>query len=251
MVNSIKIIALSTLLTLITTTAHASSQTADFTSVGKLSNRTLNPYQEITDSSGNVTISGWADTTGDDDDEVEQATYIARYSGGWGITNNQHRDGHTADNYTGGDDYDFFLIDFTSSVNLTGASFGYLTSGNLGVSYAALDESKFNGSLAGLTWQQIVSNQYSSGSSSSAITRSANNTGYFINDDIGSSSRYWLVGAFNSVFGSVDTTIDAGGFKLASLSYTQRAAREVSEPGILLIFGLALVTLFVRRARKN
>ena len=219
MVNTIKLIAFSALVAL-TNVAVAGSQTADFTNVGQSSDYYLNPYQQITDSTGKVTISGWADTTGIGDNEIERAKYIARYSGGWGITNNQYRDGHTADNYVGGDDYDFFLVDFTHSVNLTGATFGYLTSHNLGVSYAALNESKFNGNLAGLTWQQVVSNQYSLGSSSARID---NNTGYFINNDVGATSRYWLIGAYNSVFGSLDN-ITNGGFKTRNSIFHQKVA---------------------------
>lgn len=245
MVNILKLLTVSALITL-ANVAVAGSQTADFTNYG----RQGHTYNQITDSTGKVNATAWADTGGRKDNKIEQARYLARYYGGWGITNRDGGDGHTADNYSGGNDYDFFLVDFTHSVNLTGATFGYLTSGNLGVSYAALDESKFSGSLTGLTWQQVASNLYSTGSGSSAITRNANNTGYFINNNVGSTSRYWLIGAFNSVFGSLEH-IKHGGFKLETVSFTKKLpTTEVSEPSVLLVFGLALIALAGRRVKK-
>ena len=209
-------------------------------------------------------MEAFADTGGSNDNKIKRAGFI-EFSGGLGIIN-QDEDGagqqHAFDNrgsYLSNGvqqssttpDYDMALISFDTSVELTGIDFGYRSDGDFTL-LAYTGAGNFSGSnLNNSTWAAesnsgnwLTVGHYNGG-------EYANNTYYAVNSG-GASSKYWLLGAYNSVFGesgvsNIDKHDDA--FKVRKLR-ADTHYEEVSSPTAfgLLLFGLA--GLYIRRNKK-
>ena len=210
-----------------------------------------------------VKLTGWADTLepakGQIDTVIKTANRFEEFNGGWALINQDEKNTsfsgscsghHAADNFNscGTQDFDMFLIEFSEEVNLTGADYGWTYGNNSQVTVAALS----NNSLNGNNWANVKANQtISSGwadaktsTGSDFTTASANVSGTF--------SKYWLVGALNSVFGG-SASNDA--IKLASVDFTVAGSTtqpptSVPEPTSIVMLGLALFGFAARRKIK-
>lgn len=209
----------------------------------------------------NVSVSGWSDSarlnSGDSGnyDRVVSAKVQEVYDYGWAVKNTYESAGahQTIDN-TGYQDYDFVLFSFSEAVTLDKLSFGWAATskGSQEVSVAALGDSNFNALTSeNSTWSSIISGAISS---SFSITKDASNT-LSSTLDFTESAKYWLVGAYNTVFGTVangsqlNDKFKISGVEFSKTSTTPTPPTEVSEPGALALMALSLGMLLYRRKR--
>ncbi|PRO68604.1 exosortase-dependent surface protein XDP1 [Alteromonas gracilis] len=221
----------------------------------------------------------WNTLDGDsnwEDDTVRSASAI-KWGNGFGIENgdrnaltdpngytNPHDgktyhlqgDSHSIDNFNdyGSRDFDMVLLSFDKAVTLTGASFSALYGGgsNKDITVAGLSsDAGFDGHS---TWSDIAANTI------------ANAVGHFnITNDNGviestftplATAKYWLVGAYNTIFDNNASSLSSVGFKLSSLTIgyetetTTPPSTEVSEPGALALMSLGLGLVLYRRKRR-
>ena len=209
----------------------------------------------------NVSVSGWADSAwlqgGDsgDYDRVIGAHLQEIGSYGWAVRNSYEAvDSHqTIDNYRY-KDYDFILLSFSEEVQLDSLNFGWANfgDGSQEVSVAAITDTGFSKLTSeNSTWSSIISDAVSS---SFSIERLSYNRGVS-NLNFSSTAKYWLVGAYNTVFGTTSngsTFNDA--FKIAGLGFSNttegETTTEVSEPGALALMSLGLGLVLYRRKRR-
>merc|ERR1712187_354424 len=222
----------------------------------------------------NINMSAFSDTQGITGETVVGAK-LEKISDKWayGITNNDeayYRDGadHAIDNinyYSQGSanayysgmtnverDYDFVLLSFDSAVTLTGASFSWLyDSRDSQVSVAAL--SNTSKLMSGVnTWSHIVEDALTS---ASFDIESCEYLDHRADSTFTESAQYWLVGAYNTVFGNIGGEFNNDAFKLANIGFsvTETAGTpdptEVSEPGTIGL--LMACSLFVMWRRKK
>ena len=236
-------------------------------------NQTNNSFVQI--DGLNINMSAFSDTQGVTGETVVGAK-LEKISDKWayGITNNDeayYRDGadHAIDNinyYSQGSanayysgmtnverDYDFVLLSFDAAVTLTGASFSWLyDSRDSQVSVAAL--SNTSKLMSGVnTWSHIVEDALTSASFDIESCEYLDHRADFTFTE---SAQYWLVGAYNTVFGeTTDGRIGNDAFKLANIGFSISETAgtpdttEVSEPGTIGL--LMACSLFVMWRRKK
>lgn len=235
-------------------------------------NQTNNSFVQI--DGLNISMSAFSDTQGVTGETVVGAK-LEKISDKWayGITNNDeayYRGGadHAIDNLnyfsSGSDnsknyrftnverDYDFILLSFDSAVTLTGASFSWLyDSRDSQVSVAALSNtSKLTSGVN--TWSHIVEDALTSASFDIESCEYLDHRADFTFTE---SAQYWLVGAYNTVFGNIGGEFNNDAFKLANIGFsvTETAGTpdptKVSEPGTIGI--LMACSLFVMWRRKK
>ncbi|MDO6475068.1 PEP-CTERM sorting domain-containing protein [Alteromonas sp. 1_MG-2023] len=209
------------------------------------------------------------------DDIVETASLI-NYGEGYGIINkdvtntpftSDTRSGeygvpqHAADNinldwYASGyhiieTDYDFYLISFDEEVNVTGATFSWLwNSGDTQVSVAALNDISMLTSGAN-TWADIAGEALAVGSYD---VLNCEDTNLAMVDMDTTYSQYWLIGAYNLVFGDIGGTLYDDAFKLASIGFSKKEMpqTDVPEPGTLALFLMGgSLALWRRKQQKS
>ncbi|MEP7706081.1 exosortase-dependent surface protein XDP1 [Paraglaciecola sp. 25GB23A] len=212
----------------------------------------------------NADLSAWADTNNRNDEGIESAGFYYYSGNGWGIVN-QDEDrndypGHAFDNKNEGDgrDYDMALVSFDTSVELTSINFGWIYDD------ADFTVLAFSGANINTTSRSTWSDVATSGDWITVGNYDANSTGYYsINQgDISQgkiSSQYWLVGAYNSIFGhtlndegSLGTgAIDAFKIKGFKGNTTTTPPTDVPAPsafGLLLVGALGI---YARRTKKT
>tara|TARA_Y100000296_G_scaffold76487_1_gene97151 strand:+ start:832 stop:1773 length:942 start_codon:yes stop_codon:yes gene_type:complete len=221
----------------------------------------------------------WSTLDGDtkwEDDTVRNASAI-KWGDGFGIENGDrngltNRDGyvnpndgktyhlqgdsHSIDNFSdyGSRDFDMVLLSFEKAVTLTGASFSALYGGgsNKDITVAGLSS---NAGFDGLsTWSDIAANTITGAVGHFNIT---NNSGIIESSFTPlTSAKYWLVGAYNTIFDNNAGSLSSVGFKLSSLTVgyktetTPPPSTEVSEPGALALMSLGLGLVLYRRKRR-
>lgn len=235
-------------------------------------NQTNNSFVQI--DGLNINMSAFSDTQGVTGETVAGAK-LEKISDKWayGITNNDeayYRGGadHAIDNLnyfsSGSDnsknyrftnverDYDFILLSFDSAVTLTGASFSWLyDSRDSQVSVAALSNtSKLTSGVN--TWSHIIEDALTSASFDIESCEYLDHRADFTFTE---SAQYWLVGAYNTVFGNIGGEFNNDAFKLANIGFsvTETAGTpdptKVSEPGTIGL--LMACSLFVMWRRKK
>lgn len=225
-----------------------------------------------TNSNNNSTLqadlSAFADTANPNDNIIQSGAF-REYGGGLGIVNkdengsdNQHAFDNQGSfltnngqnqNSSSTPDYDMALISFDTSVELTAIDFGWRDDGDFTL-LAYTGNGTFNNSdLNGSTWaaQQnsgdwLTVGHYNGG-------EYANNSYYAVNSGA-TSSKYWLLGAYNSVFGAssqagVDAQNDA--FKVRKLKGNTSDSEEVPAPASFALLLMGLGGIFLRRNKKS
>jgi hypothetical protein len=212
----------------------------------------------------NVAVSGWADTFGYNDDIVVGAdTYKISDKYGYGVINEDWESAynspdHAIDNVNtrngNWQDFDFVLFSFSDDVTLQGANFSWAYSQyDTQVSVAALDNisSLTSGSS---TWSDIVGTAITSSYNVEKCDSTDEHLKYTSEFALNTSSKYWLVGAYNKVFGDIGGYSSNDAFKLTSIGFSVNDktpppdSTAVSEPGTLgLLFASGLIVMWRRK----
>ena len=266
------------------------SVTTNFGSINESYNKNVHFNEfSLTADGVNISVTGWSDT--DDlgngnplsgDDKITEAVDFDRNGNGWSMLNSDEVNSsncgyhHSADNLgsdCGYQDYDMFLIEFSEEVNLSAATSSWLYGQNSGKNAAAsnnqLTVAALNdGSLAGKAWDDIKNNQtISSGYAGfsymgQVASQLGYNTAHYEADFTSSTanvsgtfSKFWLVGALNTVFGGNSALEGNDGIKLSGITFskntiTNTQATTVPEPSSIIMLGLALFGFAVRRKIK-
>jgi hypothetical protein len=242
----------------------------------------------------NVDLAAWSDTGGSSDTTLETGQFYYYSGGGWGVVNQDNESGspeHAFDNkasvtnttyscddkykynaHTGkcerrgrtdrdpvvtlGEiqtDYDMALVSFDTSVELTGIDFGWVYN-DADFTVLAYTGAGAPPSLGGSDWASVAAdtNWLTVGN------YDANSAGYYsIADDRHTSSQYWLIGAYNSIFGSTAydsahlSESDTDAFKIKSLTAKTSITTPPTDVPAPSAFGLLLVGALGIYARRN
>ncbi|WP_232283108.1 exosortase-dependent surface protein XDP1 [Cellvibrio sp. BR] len=158
---------------------------------------------------------------------------------------------HAVDNQGG--DFDMHLLSFDEMVKLTSVDLGWYQN-DADISILAFNGDNFNSSsLLGQKWEDLLGQNWSV-------------VGNYYNVDIngnsgavnfaGVASQYWLIGAYNPVFGDTfsgpnkNKTTGDDFYKLKGVT-VERPPVEVPEPSSLLLLGLSLMALAGLRRRQR
>ncbi|WP_346992832.1 exosortase-dependent surface protein XDP1 [Alteromonas gracilis] len=228
-------------------------------------------YEGTSSTSSNVSIGGinvsmtsWADTYGQLDDIVVGANSykISNYYG-YGVTNqdweysNSYPD-HAIDNVNSvrgnWQDFDFVLFSFSEAVTLQGANFSWVyDKSDTQVSVAALTSIETLTSGRN-TWDDIVGNAITSSYNVEKCDSSDAHLKYKSEFSLDTTAKYWLVGAYNKVFGNIGGSSTNDAFKLTSIGFETKGGTspptptEVSEPGTIgILFATGLLIAWRRK----
>ncbi|MER2494086.1 exosortase-dependent surface protein XDP1 [Catenovulum sediminis] len=257
-----KKILMSAALLAISATAQAAVETYTFNMLGNgtggvtYNNASAYSSLSFSDRQGSNTITAdmtaWSDTYGDNDDIIKDGNFYKWYSDGWGIVNDDESSsddpGHSIDNTGWWADYDFILVEFSESVELSGIDLGWDYGSTADLSFVALGDSA--PIMDGKKWSDFTG--YDSFNETINDSYSGNDGYYQL--DSGLESTYWLVGAYNHIFGDCLTT-NNDGFKLAGLQVkasSDPSGRPIPapEPASLAVFGLGMLGLMWQRKRN-
>ncbi|WP_334032209.1 exosortase-dependent surface protein XDP1 [Alteromonas sp. P256] len=200
-----------------------------------------------------VGISAWSDTLGGNNYFVESAQ-LGTFKDSLTVLNFAgDGDDHYIDN---GRYYDMVLFSFEEAVTLKGASFFSIdkykkANGKNDVTVAGLSDDALGLFTSGKNTWNDISMKAIAGASGHFGINNLQSTFEGLN-----AAKYWLVGAYNSVFSSVNNKRNSIGFKLAALDIElkkpsiQQPPTEVSEPGALALMSLGLGLVLYRRKRR-
>jgi hypothetical protein len=152
---------------------------------------------------------------------------------------------HAVDNTNS--DFDMLLLSFSEAVTLNSIYIGWINSTNSrsDVSILAGNTSSFASPL-NKSWQSLIGNGWQSAGNYNnvGLGNEAVNTGNI-------SSKYWLIGAYNSLLGTplANNDRDSDAFKLEKVAVSR--VIKVPEPSALFLFGLGLLGLAVVRRRSH
>lgn len=215
----------------------------------------------------NISVSSWADTYGKLDDLVVSAdNYKISNHYGYGVTNQDWEYSHSYPDHAidnvntvrgNWQDFDFVLFSFNESVTLQGASFSWVyNQKDTQVSVAALEnlDALTSGSN---TWDDIVSNAITSSYSVKKTNSSNAHLNYKSEFALSTTAKYWLIGAYNKVFGNIGGSSSNDAFKLTNIGFSidndqpNSNVAEVSEPATLgLLFASGLLVMWRRKTTR-
>ena len=199
-----------------------------------------------------VDISAWSNTLGNA--QYVESAHLGTYNNSLTVTNRAgHGDNHYIDN---GRYFDMVLFSFEQAVTLKGASFLKIESskpanGINDVTVAGLSDDVFNLFNSGKnTWSDIAGKAILNASGHFGIKHKQSTFEGL------TSAKYWLVGAYNSVFSNKNNLRNTIGFKLTSLNIELKSApvekpsSKVYEPSALALMSLGLGLVLYRRKRR-
>ncbi|NMH58893.1 exosortase-dependent surface protein XDP1 [Alteromonas ponticola] len=198
-----------------------------------------------------VSVTAWADTgfnwgSYTFTDKVETATVASNSNGllNYNRAYTYGHDGHAVDNETR---TDMLLFSFSEAVSLTSLDLGWTRDGSshdhADLSIAAFSELP---TFSGNSWNDIVSDSLNvySGSFGNVTKGGYSLTG------IAAEAKYWLIGAYNSVFGLADGagTSHIDQFKIAALTtHSREPDGDVPTPATGVLMALVLAAFAYRR----
>ncbi|WP_416307587.1 exosortase-dependent surface protein XDP1 [Neptunicella sp. SCSIO 80796] len=217
-------------------------------------------YLNLTEDSITLTVTGWSDTGGSNDDIIASGELAFYGSGELGLINRDEGDqqpDHSIDSSNSNSnnwvDYDAVLLEFSQAVNLEQFYVGWAyDNGNseADISLLAYTNHSGNGTadIEGSSWNNIIGQGWES------IDNYANVDDYSYQIvDTTVTSKYWLIGAYNPIFGSGSGLgSENDGFKLKEVYTSTSAPRtEVPEPNALAILAIGLLSLVRVRSRNK
>jgi hypothetical protein len=214
-----------------------------------------NTFSGTSGSGIGLSLTGWSNTG--NGQAIEDAKL--GYSNGYGLTLQNRDEGSSSPDHAIDSnnerswlrDYDMVLLSFDTAVNLAGFSLGWAREGRW--SQADVSVLSYDGSdapvLAGSTWDDVA--DLASGWTSEAQVYNADDYAYQA-ISTSSESKYWLIGAYNPVFGGPERYAGNDAFKLAGVQAEPGAqpVNSVPEPGTVLLFAAGLFGIALR-ARKR
>ena len=253
-----------------------------------------NGTNNLDSSTLHVDLEAWSDTGGSNDTTLQTGKFNYYSGGGWGLVNKDEGSGdypgHAFDNekfsstscpqgassyynkcyeYKNGSwrqvdkittidtDYDMALVSFDTSVELTEINFGW-TYSDADFTVLAYTGVGVPPPLSNSDWDSIANNSdwMTVGNYQAATNLNNSNAYYSIEDDRHTSSQYWLIGAYNSIFGSTaydDANLsesDTDAFKIKNIKgiTSTTTHEEVPSPSA---FGLLLIGALGIYARRN
>lgn len=221
-------------------------------SVATCSNECPTSGFTVTDTVGSDSVTaafnGFADTIGGgfNDSGIESADLRYYNNNSWGIQNeDENSSQHAFDNKSG--DYDMVLVSFDTSIELTDINFGYVSDGDF--SLVAYTGAGAPASLVNNTWSNV-------NASSDWLTIGnypGDGTGYYAVNENNVSSQYWLIGAYNTVFGPEGNGVYDGNdeFKLKKIRGISSELNEVEVPAPASFAFLMLGALFAMTKRHK
>jgi len=155
-------------------------------------------------------------------------------------------------------DYDMALVSFDTSVELTEINFGW-TYSDADFTVLAYTGVGAPPALGGSDWNSVANNTdwLTVGNYQAATNLNNSNAYYSIADDRHTSAQYWLIGAYNSVFGSTAydsahlSESDTDAFKIKSLTAKTSITTPPTDVPAPSAFGLLLVGALGIYARRN
>jgi len=264
--------------------AYASSTTWDF------SNRNNTPGDGVITFSGSgiagndgntgsmvvddikLTVTAWSDTsdtTGQD--TVESATVWNNSYGLLNYNRNESDSSGSGDHYVdsrrdGSDndgDVDMLLFTFSKAVSLTKIWFGSAFDGGnntqADISIAAFSNMP---TLAGETWSTIAaSSKYMTSlanlaeNAGNAVLGASNGSSLSLEEGSGKAveSKYWLIGAYSSVFGEIGSNHCCGGndgFKFKGLTTHYVPPTDANAPATVALIAMCVAGIWYRRKRS-
>lgn len=197
-------------------------------------------------------------------DNVESAKLASYGNYGLGVTNQFGvLDGHTVDNRN---NIDMILLSFSEAVSFNSINIGWISGGS-DITVAAFDNLLSNPNLDGSTWGNIASSvshawsfenvaptgvnyDLTTGADAASTINSAGTQG----GTAGVTSQYWLVGAYNNVFASLNNSADNTAIKIAGITTSTISDPSgnplpVPEPASIAIFLVGLAGLLAHRKR--
>lgn len=193
-----------------------------------------------TSTEANVVVTGWSNKS--NGNKAIAQDQIARWSGSGIGVEKANSPQHAIDNANG--DYDALLFSFDKVVDVSGLGIGWIDSDADVSVLAYTGAAPFSGNLNSLgnNWANLLSNGWSV-----VGNYARSSTGSFGINTSDTQAQYWLVGAYNSAFGT-GSKLGAGNdyFKLKSITFE---AVKVPEPGTLLLLTLGLFGLAASRRR--
>lgn len=283
----IRKLLLASLMTFTASSVFASGQTWDFGNVTNPVYQNGNSISLQVDGIS-LTATAWASTgescvpysqgygsnpSGDPDPCIKSAN-LRKYGGGLGIINQDeqnlgygdiHRNNHLNDlagqhaidniqnragyGYHGDPDYDheMVLLTFSESINITEISKGWYHN-DADFSTLAYTGSNFS-SIEDQTWGSLVATGGWDTVDNGALRQSG------VLHSAGVFSKYWLVGAYNSIFGGHHSDYNDA-FKFSGLHTIKQPddttdnTTNVSAPATFGMLGFLIATLFLRNRRK-
>ncbi|MCU4674332.1 PEP-CTERM sorting domain-containing protein [Catenovulum sp. 2E275] len=150
---------------------------------------------------------------------------------------------HTVDNFL---DYDMILLSFSQAVNISEIVLGWaFPDGD--ISLATFNDLP---TLAGETWQSVANAATNTWSFSGTI---GNQTIDVSTETNGIESQYWLVGAYNNVFETLNDCFDhVDAVKIAGITTSTSTSNKptpVPEPASIMLLLAGLIGLFARQKR--
>lgn len=192
-------------------------------------------------------FNGLSDTVGSgyNDSSIESGDLRYYNNNSWGIQNeDEGSNQHAFDNESG--DYDMVLVSFDTSIELTDINFGYVSDGDF--SLLAYTGSGTPSSIVGSTWANV-------NASSDWLTignYNGSGTGYYSVNSGSYSSQYWLIGAYNSVFGDSTKRIDEfdDKFKIKKIKgISDDIAQEVPAPASFAFLMIGALFAIAKRRK--
>jgi hypothetical protein len=213
------------------------------TSYGGYSNNYDGNELDFSESGVNLSVSAWSDTKEiSGDDAIETATVG---NNKWGLLNeNQNADSHYVDN---ANDYDMLLFSFDEFVTITDINI-YTGTSDSDISIAAFDSLP---TLEGETWAEVVSNAIFSTSFSDIGTGWSS----LESETATYEAQYWLIGAYNSEFGSIGKDRSDDYLKIAGITTVTgegpdpKPPTDVAEPSSLAVLASFGLFAFWRRRK--
>ncbi|MPW29134.1 PEP-CTERM sorting domain-containing protein [Agarivorans sp. B2Z047] len=234
--------------------AFSAEQVWDFDD-GTLNGGNRNGYGNTLDLDG-LSVQGWSDT-GRPADSTLRTTKLT-YSSNWGLMsyNRDNESGtpqHSIDSY--GNDFDMVLLSFDEAVNLAGFTLGWASEDygtNSQSSHADVSVLAYSGNDAPALYNNTWADLAGLGWTTEAEVSNADEFAYQAIDS-SAASKYWLIGAYNPIFGSLGWSSGNDGFKLAGVSTNspQVPVTSVPEPGTVLLFAAGLFGIALRSRKRQ
>lgn len=204
---------------------------------------------ELSFNGGALKVNAWADTKDNDNPDTIRNAAAARNSSG--LLSYNRDDGNGSNNQhaieNSGGDTDMLLFSFDELVTITNINIGWFNN-DTDISIAAFNSVP---TLNEQTWAQVAGDAFYTASFSNIGGGVSSLSSPTAHQGVVNEAKYWLIGAYNSSFGHVNSSLDDF-IKIAGITTktTPTTDNVVAEPGTLAFFA-SFGAFMMWRRRKN